>query len=413
MLEEDSIHSYPHPLQGASLGKAQSNGELALLDATLDEEGIMRNAEGEPLRVSASDLERHAYCPMSWKLSRDGMGGQGEAIETGKAEHARIHSEVMGFVEKRRKAQRELVIWSWWYTLILAFIIDAVAFTTIGNDIELPLELAKYLALLSVVWLVLGMMAIWLPWRRALGMEVEDPTLHLREIDAPLFDSIWQKEGFKGGWLEGGRTEAGLMMGAIVMGIHAIGLTLADDRSQAGFILLIVAMIWTLLASWRLQKALMADSDLEMSQAELGFSADTEVAYSDDEESSGLLIDENTGLRGRPDQIVIIDGEFIPVEQKTGKVPKKPHLSHKVQSLAYTHLVRCSSGRDTPYGVIRYGKEDIHQIEWDKEHEDLLMSQLKEVQRLMVEGGAKRNHQREGKCRNCSRRYACPESLVS
>jgi hypothetical protein len=36
---------------------------------------------------------------------------------------------------------------------------------------------------------------------------------------------------------------------------------------------------------------------------------------------------------------------------------------------------------------------------------------LKEIQRLMVEGGAKRDHDRPGKCRNCSRRHRCPEAL--
>jgi hypothetical protein len=29
----------------------------------------------------------------------------------------------------------------------------------------------------------------------------------------------------------------------------------------------------------------------------------------------------------------------------------------------------------------------------------------------MAKGGASRNHTREGKCRNCSRRYACPDPL--
>jgi len=49
---------------------------------------------------------------------------------------------------------------------------------------------------------------------------------------------------------------------------------------------------------------------------------------------------------------------------------------------------------------------------WDKHAKQHLRDSIIEVQRLMVEGGAKRNHEREGKCRNCSRRYACSESLV-
>ena len=134
--------------------------------------------------------------------------------------------------------------------------------------------------------------------------------------------------------------------------------------------------------------------------------------YSDDEESAGLLKDDETGLRGRPDQIVIVDGEFIPMEQKTGKVPDKPHKSHQMQLLAYLHLVETTTGRKPPYGVIRYGSENIHQIIWDEENYNQLMDMTKEIQRIMVEGGAKRNHERIGKCQNCSRRYACDSSLA-
>ena len=41
-----------------------------------------------------------------------------------------------------------------------------------------------------------------------------------------------------------------------------------------------------------------------------------------------------------------------------------------------------------------------------------LFDEVQEIQRLMVEGGAKRNHERVGKCQNCSRKYACDESLA-
>jgi CRISPR-associated exonuclease Cas4 len=108
---------------------------------------------------------------------------------------------------------------------------------------------------------------------------------------------------------------------------------------------------------------------------------------------------------------VIVDGEFIPVEQKTGRVPKYPHRSHKMQVLAYLHLVEISTKRPIPYGVLRYGKEDLHQISWDEGSKELLFDAIAEVQRLMVQNNAKRNHNRPGKCKNCSRNYACPDSL--
>ena len=198
----------------------------------------------------------------------------------------------------------------------------------------------------------------------------------------------------------------------MLLGIHSIALNGAENRQQAGFILIVLAMVWTLAASWQLQRALISENESELARKDVGLKSGSEVAYSDDEESAGLLIDKQTGIRGRPDQIVVIDGEFIPIEQKTGRVPKRPHTSHRRQLLAYIHLVEKNTNRSTPYGILRYGNDDIHQIIWDEAAKNELFEQVQEIQRLMVEGGAKRNHDRIGKCQNCSRKYACSESLV-
>ena len=124
------------------------------------------------------------------------------------------------------------------------------------------------------------------------------------------------------------------------------------------------------------------------------------------------MIDESTGLRGRPDQIVKIDDEYIPVEQKTGRIPTKPYLSHTMLLLGYLQLIEVSTGKKPSFVALRYGENVAYQIEWDSKNKELLKNELTEIQRLMVNGGAKRNHNRIGKCKNCSRRRACPESLV-
>jgi CRISPR/Cas system-associated exonuclease Cas4 (RecB family) len=61
---------------------------------------------------------------------------------------------------------------------------------------------------------------------------------------------------------------------------------------------------------------------------------------------------------------------------------------------------------------LRYGNENLHQIPWDQENKETLFNAIAEVQRLMVQGDAKRNHNRPGKCNNCSRNYACPDVLT-
>ena len=384
-----------------------------LVIADEGDDGFWRDESGKPLHVSASDLERHAYCPLSWSLARDGKTGRGKAIDKGRIKHAEIHQKIENFKQKQNDLRRALVIWSWWFTIVVMFVTDAIIFTNISDD-RTPIDISRYLSILSVVWLIAGLLAIYLPWRKWINLPIENsPELQdLKNLDEVAIPRTLEPYGFIGGWRQGGRVEAGLLMGATIFGLHAIGLMWAENKEQAGFILVTVAMIWTLLASWQLQRALLADNALEVARINAGLDENTDVAYSDDETTAGLLVDDLSGLRGRPDQIVIVDGEFIPVEQKTGKIPERPHKSHKMQLLAYLHLVESTTGRKPPYGVLKYGSENLHTVDWNEENEHQLFSAVKEVQRLMVQGGAERNHNRKGKCESCSRRYACDSSLV-
>lgn len=385
----------------------------AISDAKLCKDGFWRGSENKPLRISASDIERHAYCPMSWSLARQGNSGQGEAIIDGKEKHAEIHKKVTEFQEKQIQFKRHLLIWTWWFSVIIALIIDSIAFIVIDDILVSPIDLARYLALWSVILLFATILAIYLPWRSWFGLSEtlrQERNRLIKQND--IMQSEWETIDFQGGWFEAGKIEISLLFSVILLGIHSIALVAADNRTQAGFILFTLAMFWTLAASWQLQRALLTENAAELARKDVGLNENTEVVYSDDEKSAGLLIDEDIGLRGRPDQIVVVDGEFIPVEQKTGRIPKRPHLSHKMQLLAYLHLVEVSTKRSTPYGILRYGNEDIHQIYWDDETKEELFSAIQEIQRLMVEGGAKRNHERKGKCQNCSRKYACSESLA-
>jgi len=384
----------------------------ALVGAEESDDGFWRDEAGKALHVSASDLERHSYCPLSWSLAREGNTGRGDAIAIGREKHADIHHKISDYQQKQNELRRALVIWSWWFAIIIIFISDALIFSNI-TDSRSPIDISKYLTILALVWLGLGLIAVYLPWREWVDLPISrsDEFDEIKNLEDDI-SNTFQPYGFIGGWGQGGKVEAGLLMGATIFGLHAIALNWAADKQQAGFIMIAMAMFWTLLASWQLQKALLADNALEVARIEAGIKNNVKVTYSDDDSTAGLLTDELSGLRGRPDQIVIVDGEFIPVEQKTGKIPKMPHKSHKMQLLAYLHLVESTTGRTPPYGVLRYGSENLHSIEWGSENKHLLFSAVKEVQRLMTEGGAERNHNRKGKCESCSRRYACDSSLV-
>ena len=397
-----------------SMLTSDDNMGVDFSDAKIGPAGYYLDDSEAPLPVSASDLERFMYCPLSWQLAKEGATGKGEAVEGGVEKHKEIHDEMNDFQEALIRMRRSLLVWSWWFGIIIAFTIDAFAFLYIDDVVNSPLEFAKILSMWSVSCLIASVLSIALPWRN--WLRFERSMKEIREIknrfESTGLEPTWSPIGFLGGWFSAGKTEAGLLLATIVIGVHSIALVAAEDRSQAGFVLMVIAFIWTFLATWQLQHSLRAENQMIASREKTGLDEGTELLYSDDDKSSDLLMDNESGLRGRPDQIVIIDGEFIPVEQKTGKVPKKPHQSHRLQLLAYISLVETSTTKSPPYGVLRYGNEDIHQVYWDEHAKQHLRESIIEVQRLMVEGGAQRNHEREGKCRSCSRRYACSESLV-
>ena len=225
-------------------------------------------------------------------------------------------------------------------------------------------------------------------------------------------DPVFEPRGFMGGWFQAGLLETFMFISAIVQALHSSALLFADDREQASFVLAFTTLGWTLLASVMLRRALKANELAQQLAEENNLKVNDEISYSDDEDKAQLLIDEETGLRGRPDQIVIIDSEFIPVEQKTGKVPKRPHDSHRLQALAYARLVEKTTGRSPPYALLRYGQDNLHQLPWDDTAKEELFNQIQTIQQVMAEGGAVRNHERPGKCQHCSRRHACDASLV-
>ena len=385
-------------------------------------DGFWTDLKGIPLPVSASDLERHTYCPVSWQLSKAGVSGEGEAIEKGMLAHDQIHEKMQEFKRSEDRASRELLIWSWWITVLCALSADSAAFFFVNEGAiseAFIQDMGRYLVMLAVVWLVLAIMLISLPWRRWLGRPfglaqppiIGSSGLKSEEIASPFeFENNNENEG---GFGKGGVTEARLLLASIAVALHGLAIYWAQNRTILTFSLIVVTLAWLLFSAWQLHRVLISGQEADGARDDAGMSKKGILAYSDDAgESAALLVDEEIGIRGRPDQIVKIDNQFIPVEQKTGKIPREPHDSHRMQLLAYLHLVSNTTGTMPDYGILRYGGDALFTVPWNDSEKENLATSIQEVQRLMVEGGAQRNHERIGKCRNCSRRKMCPQSLV-
>ena len=378
--------------------------------AQQDADGRWCSADGNPLPVSASDLERYTYCPMSWHLAAKGVSGQSAAIEKGREQHQAIHESMMNLKGYQFEAKRNLLIWQWWYAIIVVLLIDTVAIRYIDDTQLNVIEFSKFLAAGALSFLLVGILALLVPWRKAIGLK--QPFLPELNGKVETITPVFEPRGFMGGWFQGGILEVFMFVSATMLAIHSSALLFAENRQQASYVLAITTLGWTLLASFVLRRALRNNDEARRIAMENDLKETDEISYSDDEENAQLLIDTTTGLRGRPDQIVIIDSEFIPVEQKTGKVPKRPHDSHRLQALAYARLVEVTTGRTPPYALLRYGSEHLHQLPWDDAAKHELDQQITAVQLAMALGGATRNHDRPGKCQHCSRRHACDQRLV-
>ena len=106
----------------------QNSPDFDLSKAKKSKDGFWRDSNNSLLKVSASDIERHSYCPVSWELAKKGKSGKGESIEMGKINHAQIHQKVTDFKSKQILFKRQMIIWTWWFTVIIAIVIDSIAF---------------------------------------------------------------------------------------------------------------------------------------------------------------------------------------------------------------------------------------------------------------------------------------------
>jgi CRISPR-associated exonuclease Cas4 len=203
---------------------------------------------------------------------------------------------------------------------------------------------------------------------------------------------------------------------AIILGINSIMIiyatTYMGTHSEiVSRFLIIIALLW-LLGAFIFLYDVLRNTQLAEELRRLHGIYKGKIEYTDKLDSkSKILYSKKYGLRGKPDYIVKYKGKFIPVEIKTGKIPKGPHFSHIIQIAAYCLLIEQNYKIRPPYGIISYSKEQKHKITYDANLENLLTEKLDEMRECIKKDSAHRNHHRAGKCKFCSRRDSCPEKL--
>ena len=323
--------------------------------------------------ISASDLERYGYCPLSWWLGRRSRSStpdqeRGELVHRSKADEYR---RIRGIEQKAWDWERMVFLFSLVATVLALTGISLMRASSGAN-------LDWILPLLSIIWFVAVIAMLYL------SAQMGQAIIRVRRLQMLAI--------------------IGLVLMVVAMNIG--GLFHADPRIS--MILEVLALVWMMAASLALYLSLSASQEAGRKKDEEGLEGEIRYVGTD---SSPLFFSERYGLSGRPDFVLEIDGQLIPGDLKTGRTPRGPLFSHIMQVAAYCLLIAETSGKRPPYGLLRYGDEE-HEIEFDPELEKLLLGKLEEMRGLMRSGEVHRNHNRPGKCAKCSRRDSCPERLV-
>lgn len=327
--------------------------------------------------ISAADLEKYGYCPLNWWLAHRGVKGGQDALEEGQREHRRVAAKLEVIQEGERKAKED-------ETLVLHFAVASTLLAFLGLTVlqPWPATLGQVLAMVALIWILAGVYYLY---------------------RADVVTSPGER-------LLSERVAVGSAIAGTAAALFAVSSTYIMDTTL-GVVLEVVALVWLVGASYFLYRSLSALQVASATREKEGV-GEGAVEYLDPGGSKGrLLTSRRYGLTGRPDYILGRNGEHVPVEVKTGRVPRGPLFSHILQVAAYCLLLEEEHGRPPPYGLLRYGKVE-HEIEFTDELRSLLLQKLQEMRTAASTGNVHRNHNRPGKCLGCSRRHACPERLA-
>ena len=324
--------------------------------------------------VSAGDLEKYAYCPLSWWLSRnENISASADGIKS----HKVIEGDLEDIIKKEGK-KRLYEKWVLFFATAasLAAILGMALIS--GFDTE---DAIKYVFIIfSLLWLLNSAFFLY----------------KAEKIDIAIMRPKYEKIVLISA------------MGALFISAVVIILSLPKNEGISRF-LAILSLLWIASANVFYYYSMYISENIMRKKIKY-VRFDEDITYIGKKDSKELT-SAKFGLRGKPDYIIKKKGDYIPVEEKTGRVPKGPHFSHMIQIIAYCMLVEDALEKKPSYGILKYA-ENLYRITYDKNLQQFVLQFRKSILDAVRDEEAHRNHDRKGKCINCSRRQICPERLA-
>jgi CRISPR-associated exonuclease Cas4 len=281
-------------------------------------------------------------------------------------------------------------------------------------------NIGRIFLVLSVLWLYGGFVFLYMALRANLKLKllIDNQLRRIRAIvsksELPIASNL--EYTLEEGVIEYERGVIWFAAVAMILALNAIVMNFSQSiEDWAGTIIahifVIVALIWLIGASFFMYLVLRYSRLTRLLKRRHGI-GEGSIEYVDTHDDvSQVLFSERYGLRGRPDYVIRRGNYMIPVEVKTGRVPRGPLFSHILQLAAYCLLIEEKHNLAPPYGIIRYSNVQ-HEIDYTEDLKNILTSKLKDMKNIIKTGVAHRNHKRPNKCKGCSRREGCPEKLV-
>ena len=323
--------------------------------------------------ISAGDLEKFSYCPLSWWLSLK-FEENSESLAQGVEQHQRLGKSLWRIDSGEKSAQEYEKIVFWW-----AIVATVVAIVGLELLYERAPEISEVLGVVALIWILAASYFLF---------KATKSKMHGTVVDYERIILIFA-------------------IVAVIVAVSAVAFSITADIRLAVTIEGI-AVLWLMGASFFLYRTLRATEVVNSLRKEFRVKGNIEYI---DMTGSKAFKSEKYGLIGRPDYVIKMEDKQIPVEEKKGRTPKGPLFSHILQIAAYCLLIEESTGKTPPYGLLKY-PEQQHEIEYNEDLKKVLLEKLREMRKIMDTGEAHRNHNRPGKCKSCSRNDACPEKII-
>jgi CRISPR-associated exonuclease Cas4 len=323
--------------------------------------------------ISAGDLEKYSYCPLSWWQGSE-HESDSERLLRGIQEHEKLGKSLWKIDATEKSASQSEKLVFWW--AVVATIVAIIGLEMLPLDIA-P-EMSEVLGIVALIWILAASYFLY----KATKSKMHSTTVSYERIII-IFAII-----------------------AVLIAVNAVAFSITDMKLAVA--LEAVAIAWLIGASFFMYKTLMSMAIVDSLRKE--FRVKGKIEYIDMGKAKAFK-SEKYGLIGRPDYVIKMGDKVIPVEEKKGRTPQGPLFSHILQIAAYCLLIEEETGKAPPYGLLKYPEHE-HEIEYNEDLKKALLQKMDELREVMRTGNVHRNHNRPGKCANCSRRDACPERLT-